>query len=346
MDISLETSPIKSLSRNQLVELMKHYGQPAFRARQVIQWLYQRGISSYNEMTNVPLSLRNSLQLNNPLFVPEIIDRQVSRDGTRKYLLQLHDRNLVETVGIPSRDGRLTVCFSTQVGCAMGCVFCATGKEGFTRNLTVGEIIDQIITVQNDFQSRVTNLVGMGQGEPFLNFDAVVGALDIINSKDGLEIGARKITLSSCGIIKGIQRFSHIKEQYTLAISLHSARQDIRDFLMPYLASNPLSKLKDALAAYIETTNRRVTFEYTLIDGVNDSSSDLEALLAFTDGLLCHVNLIKLNSVPGSPFQPTNMNVMERWKQEIERHGIESTIRVSKGSDIFGACGQLKNARK
>ena len=345
MDTNTNITPIKDYSLAQLSELVKEYGQPAFRAGQIAQWLYQAGVSSFDEMTNLPKMLRESLAAEHPLYTPSIIDKQISQDGTRKYLLSLHDGCLVETVGIPSRDERLTVCFSTQVGCAMGCIFCATGQEGFTRNLSVGEIIDQVLIVQNDFSERVTNLVGMGQGEPFLNYDNVVSALAIINSKKGLGIGARKITLSTCGIIKGIERFSQVKEQYTLAISLHAARQSVRDLIMPHASSNPLSQLKKALFDYINKTNRRITLEYTLISGINDSEKDLTALLSFTDGLLCHINLIKLNSVPDSPFQPSSMNTMEHWKAAAEQQGIETTIRISKGSDILGACGQLKNAR-
>lgn len=346
MDTSNNIIPIKAFSEEELALLMKSYKQPSFRAGQIIQWLYQHGATSYDEMTNLPQSLRLLLQQNNPLYSPSIVDRQVSQDGTRKYLLQLHDGCLVETVGIPSSDGRLTVCFSTQVGCAIGCVFCATGKEGFTRNLLVGEIIDQVLIVQSDFGTRVTNLVGMGQGEPFLNFDAVAAALSIINSKKSLQIGARKITVSTCGILNGIQRFSQITEQYTLAVSLHSARQEVRNQIMPYLASHPLSKLKEALLSYIDSTNRRITLEYTLISGINDAPEDLQALLRFADGMLCHINFIRLNSISDSLFQPSSMNTMEHWKHTAEQQGIETTIRISKGSDIFGACGQLKNARK
>lgn len=345
MITSNDNKPIKSFSQSELTELMKSYRQPAFRAGQIIQWLYQRGVSSYDEMSNIPKALRDTLEANHPLFSSTVINKQVSVDGTRKYLVSFNDGCCVETVGIPSHDGRLTVCFSTQVGCAMGCIFCATGKEGFTRNLSIGEIIDQIHIVQNDFDQRVTNLVGMGQGEPFLNFDAVINALEIINSKQGLTIGARKITLSTCGIIFGINRFADVSEQYTLAISLHAARQEIRDKLMPNAASNPLDQLHKALLSYIQRTNRRVTLEYTLIDGYNDSTEDLNALLSFASDLLCHINLIKLNRIAESPFQPSPMHTMEHWKATAELHGIETTIRISKGSDISGACGQLKNAR-
>ena len=346
MDTSNTTRQIKSYSREELGSLMDEYGQPRYRAGQIIQWLYQRGATSYDQMTDLSIVLRQQLEAEHPLCTPTVVDKQISRDGTRKYLLRFDDGCLVETVGIPSSDNRLTVCFSTQVGCPMGCVFCATGKEGFTRNLVIGEIIDQVLVVQNDFGKRVTNLVGMGQGEPFLNYDAVIGALDIINSTKGLNIGARKITLSTCGIIKGIQRFSQVKEQYTLAISLHAARQEVRDRIMPHASSQPLSQLKEALRDYLDETNRRITFEYTLIKSINDSEADLKALLSFVSGLLCHINLIQLNSISDSPFQPSSSETVSIWKRTIEQNGIETTIRLSKGSDISGACGQLKNSRK
>lgn len=338
-------TPLTSLTREQLKETLSTIGQPSYRSDQIIRWLYQRGASSYDQMTDLPKSLREQLAEIHPLQAPSMVDRQISSDGTRKYLLSFSDGALVETVGIPSRDNRLTVCFSTQVGCPMGCVFCATGYEGFTRNLSCGEILQQLTLVQDDFGRRITNLVAMGQGEPFLNFDAVAEALAIANSKKGLNIGARKITVSTCGIISGIQKFAEIDKQYTMAVSLHAARQSVRDLIMPHAASQPLAKLKQALIDYLEATNRRVTIEYTLIDGMNDSDKDLSALLSFLSGLLCHVNLIPLNKVEDSPFQPSQDGVIERWLEAITARGVEATIRHSKGQDIFGACGQLKNHR-
>ena len=339
-------TPLTSLTREQLKETLSTIGQPSYRSDQIIRWLYQRGASSYGQMTDLPKSLREQLAEIHPLQAPSMVDRQISSDGTRKYLLSFSDGALVETVGIPSRDNRLTVCFSTQVGCPMGCVFCATGYEGFTRNLSCGEILQQLTLVQDDFGRRITNLVAMGQGEPFLNFDAVAEALAIANSKKGLNIGARKITVSTCGIISGIQKFAEIDKQYTMAVSLHAARQSVRDLIMPHAASQPLAKLKQALIDYLEATNRRVTIEYTLIDGMNDSDKDLSALLSFLSGLLCHVNLIPLNKVEDSPFQPSQDGVIERWLEAITARGVEATIRHSKGQDIFGACGQLKNHRR
>ncbi len=339
--------PIKTYALSELPSLMKELGQPSFRAQQLTEWLYQRHASSYDEMTNLPAALRAALSERFPLTTPEIVNRQVSRDGTRKYLIEFDDGIRVETVAIPSRGGdRLTVCFSTQAGCAIGCAFCATGREGFARNLTPGEIVDQVLIAQDDMGKRVTNVVGMGQGEPFLNYDNTMAALRILNNKKGLEIGARHISVSTCGILPGIERFSEEPEQFTLAVSLHAARQGVRDLLMPNVARFKLGNLKSALQEYIAKTNRRVTLEYIMIDGVNDADEDLKALQKFCANLLCHVNLIPINAIEGSVFQPSEPETINRWLNAIQKKGTEATLRDSRGSDIDGACGQLKNTFK
>lgn len=345
--------PIKTYDFAGLQQLMEQLHQPKFRAKQLYQWLYNKNASSYDEMTNLPTALREQLAEQFPLYFPTLIDKQVSIDSTRKYVLALSDGTLVETVGMPTEGNnehnvreRLTVCFSTQVGCAMECAFCATGKEGFTRNLLPGEMVDQIIAVQNDFDQRVSNVVAMGQGEPFLNYENTLTALRIINSADALNIGARRITVSTCGIIDGINRFAQEPEQFTLAVSLHSAVQQKRDKLMPRVKNQPLDELHDALYSYIEKTNRRVTFEYLLIDGVNDSADDLKALEIFCRTLLCHINLLPMNSVANSPFQPSHSKTINTWVEYLNNAHIETTVRNSRGSDIAGACGQLKNSLK
>lgn len=333
---------IKAYSYEGIGELMKQWGQPRFRAKQVVQWLYQKGVSSYGEMSNLPASLRERLQNEAPLLPAEVIDRRVSKDGTRKYVVRFHDGCATEMVAIPSRD-RLTVCFSTQVGCAMGCVFCATGKEGFTRNLLPGEMVEQVLIAQEDMGARVTNLVGMGQGEPFLNYDNTMAALRLFNAADGMNIGARKITVSTCGVLPGIKKFASEPEQFTLAVSLHSAIQFSRDVLMPTVANQRLADLKKALQAYQGESGRRITFEYIMIDGVNDDEEHLHALMSFCRGLSCHVNLIPINAVDGSLFQPSADATVAMFLEGLERRGIEATLRASRGSDIAGACGQLKN---
>ena len=339
-------TPIKSYSIQGLSDLMAGLGQPSFRTSQLVEWLYAKHAASYDEMTNLPASLRAELAESHPLAAPSIADRRVSKDGTRKYLVSFHDGQCVETVAIPSHDGqRLTVCFSTQIGCPMACAFCATGREGLVRDLLPGEIVDQVLVAQEDMGMRVSNVVGMGQGEPFLNYDNVLAALRIMNSPKGLEIGARHMTISTCGLAPLIDRFASEPEQFTLAVSLHAARQEVRNAIMPKLASQPLPVLKRTLQSYVDHTNRRVTLEHLLARGVNDTQADLEALLAFCDGLHCHVNLIPLNAVAGSSFRPSSKQTLAAWKQTLNRHQIETTVRESRGSDIQGACGQLKNTR-
>ena len=334
-------------------QLMESLGQPKFRAKQLIQWLYKHGVESYDEMRNLPASLRDQLAQITPLIPPSIIDKQVSKDGTRKFLLEFADGHQVETVGIPSRDfnakgdpRRLTVCFSTQVGCPMRCSFCATGREGFSRNLVPGEMVWQILTCQRDFGMRVSNIVAMGQGEPFLNYDNVISALRIMNSPDALGIGARHISLSTCGILKGIQRFADENEQFTLAVSLHSAIQEQRDVLMPGCIGVELPQLKRVLLEYQRKSGRRITLEYLMVDGVTDTPDSLDALIEFCHGMMAHVNLLKINHVDGSPLEPSLKKHMDWFQKSLENTGIETTIRDSRGADIDGACGQLKNSRK
>ena len=338
--------PIKQCNLAELSEIVSACKLPAFRKKQLLEWLYRRQVSSYSQISNLPASFISYLSENHPLVAPTIFNKQVSKDGTRKYLITLSDGSLVETVAIPSSSGkrRLTVCFSTQVGCPMKCSFCATGHEGFTRNLGMGEIIDQIAVVQSDFNERVTNLVGMGQGEPFLNIENTLDALSMLNNEKFFNIGARHITVSTCGVIPGIARFGEDTHQYTLAVSLHSAIQSTRDEIMPMVSSFPLADLKSALEDYLAATNRRVTFEYLLIKGVNDSSDHLDALISYTSDLLCHVNLLNMNSIGDSPYKSCSSSTVDTWLRSLQRAGVETSIRISRGSDIYGACGQLKNS--
>ena len=271
--------PIKTYSLEELQQLMKELGQPAFRAKQLYEWLYLHNASSYDEMTNLPRTLREQLSIDYPLFVSNVADSQTSQDGTTKYVISYHDGARVETVAIPSSDGRLTVCCSTQAGCAMGCAFCATGKEGFTRNLSAGEIVEQVLIAQTRMGKRVSNVVAMGQGEPFLNYEQTLSALRILNDERLLNIGARHITLSTCGILSGIDRLGTEPEQFTLAVSLHAAIQRTRDKIMPGVANYELGKLKTALLKYLERTNRRITLEYAMMNSVNDNENDLLSLI-------------------------------------------------------------------
>lgn len=337
---------IYTFSREQLFALLAEKKQPPFRAKQLYEWLYLHYANSFEEMSNLPQSLRNVLSENYSLVKPIIQHKALSQDATRKYIFRLEDNECVEAVGIPSgkNNEHLTVCFSTQVGCALGCAFCATAQEGFTRNLSVGEIVGQILLVQNDFQQRVSNIVAMGQGEPFANYNNVMAALRVLNDPKGIAIGARHITISSCGVLPGINRLSAEPEQFTLAISLHSALQEKRNKLMPRMANYPLLELKNTLQHYIASTNRRVSFEYLLINNVNDQEEDLYALLDFCEGLLCHVNLLPLNKTSHSSFNPSSPKTEQRWLAALSAHHIPASLRKSRGSDIDAACGQLKNS--
>lgn len=341
----MDTS-IKNLTLDELGDLMASMGQPSFRGKQLYEWLHGHHVSSYDEMTNLPKALREALAERYPLTGLQVTDLQVSKDGTRKYVLALADGTSVETVGIPSgADGssRLTVCVSTQAGCPMACSFCATGQEGLVRSLEPHEIVDQVHVVQQDFDRRVSNVVAMGQGEPFLNYDATLSAFRKLNEKQGLNIGARHMTISTCGLIDGIKHLSTEPEQFTLAISLHSAVQLTRNALMPKVASQPLSELREALERYTDMTGRRVTLEYLLIQDINDSDMEKEALVDFCHGLLCHVNLLPMNQVDGYDFKAASTKVLQSWCDELNRRHVSATVRTSHGSDIAGACGQLKN---
>jgi 23S rRNA (adenine2503-C2)-methyltransferase len=329
---------------------MASWDEPAFRATQLAQWLYARGARDYQAMTDLPAPLRARLEANEPLTTPQLLEKHTSADGTRKYLLRLADGSQVETVGIPDA-GRLTVCFSTQVGCAMGCAFCATGTRGLVRSLAPGEMADQLTVVSQDFEQRVTNAVAMGEGEPFANYDATLAGLRIMNSPHGLGIGARHLTVSSCGLLGALGRFMREPEQFTLAISVHSAVQDTRDTLMPSLANQPLDTLRSALVLYGEKTGRRPSLEFTLIAGINDTAAEVDALIGFARGMLCHINLIPLN--PGTPLSPqgalapyvpsSHAHCIAIAKR-LQSAGIECSVRRSRGADINGACGQLKGA--
>jgi 23S rRNA (adenine2503-C2)-methyltransferase len=333
---------IKALDGSGVERLVAGLGQPRYRAEQLIRWLYQMGVRRFEEMTDLPTTLRQELSRDIALPVPDLVAQQVSQiDGTRKYLWRLADETEIESVGLPSGD-RLTVCFSTQAGCAMGCTFCATGRSGFVRDLAPGEMVDQVRLVGEDFGRRVTNAVAMGQGEPFANYEATLGALKLMNSENGLGIGARHLTVSTCGLIGGIERFATEPEQFTLAVSLHSAVQETRDSLMPAMSGAPLSRLRTALADYEQRTGRRPTLEFALITGVNDTDAEREALVRFCRGLHCHVNLILVNPVSGNPMNRSSDSLARAFVVALGAAGTESSVRVERGTDIDAACGQLK----
>lgn len=344
MERTTRSRDIRLLTLEELQDLVKELGQPAFRAKQLNEWIHDKNICSFDEMTNLPAALREKLSERFSFNVPVELVKQVSKDGSRKYLLQFSDGVSVETVGMPNRN-KLAVCISSQAGCAMGCAFCATGLAGLSRSLTAQEMVDQVLHVARDFGERVTSVVFMGQGEPFANFDATVQALRILNDPDGLAIGARHLTVSTCGVIPGIRRFAELPEQFTLAISLHSAIQGTRNQLMPGVKKYTLLRLHEAIQLYVEKTGRRPTYEFAMIDGINDTNPEMQALVDFCAGTLCHVNLIQLNNIPDSPFRPSPIEKVESLQRRLTMHGVETTIRNSRGSDIDAACGQLKQRR-
>lgn len=335
---------IRLLDLEELQNLVKELGQPAFRAKQLNEWIREKNVCSFDEMTNLPVAMREKLSERFSFNVPVELVKQVSKDGSRKYLLQFADGVSVETVGMPNRN-KLAVCISSQAGCAMGCAFCATGLAGLSRSLTAQEMVDQVLHVSRDFGERVTSVVFMGQGEPFANFDATIDALRALNDPDGLAIGARHLTVSTCGVIPGIRRFAELPEQFTLAISLHSAVQGTRNQLMPGVKKYTLPRLHEAIQLYVEKTGRRPTYEFAMIDGINDTNPEMQALIDFCAGTLCHVNLIQLNNIPDSPFRPSPIEKVETLQRRLTMHGVETTIRNSRGSDIDAACGQLKQRR-
>ena len=331
---------IASLDAQGIADALVSLGQPRYRAKQVIAWLYGRTVPSFDAMTDLPASLRQALGERFALVHPELLEVQHSADGTRKYLWQLSDGVLVESVGIPSAN-RLTVCFSTQAGCAMGCTFCATGRGGFVRNLLPGEMAWQVALVARDFGVRASGAVAMGQGEPFNNYDATLGGVRLMNHPAGLGIGARHLTVSTCGLVPGIDRFASEPEQFTLAVSLHSAVQPTRDRIMPGVRRWPLARLKTALNRYADRTGRRPTLEYALIAGQNDTPAEIAALVEFARGWMCHVNLIPVNPVSGTDtVRPTDARV-DDVSVALRNAGVEVSVRVERGLDIDAACGQL-----
>lgn len=335
------TVDVSRFDRAGLERLFSDLGEPRYRARQVLRWLWIRNATSFQEMTDLPAALRETLAQRLAIVRPELVARKVSSDGTRKYLWRFADGATAESVGIPTGN-RLTVCFSTQAGCAMGCAFCATGASGLTRSLHAGEMARQVAGVALDMEARVSNAVAMGQGEPFANYDETLAALRILNDSDAFGIGARHITVSTCGIVPGIDRFASEPEQFTLAVSLHSAVQSTRDRLMPGVRRYPLPALREALVRYCQQTNRRPTLEVAMISGVNDTDEEIAALVGFCAGLPVHVNLIPMNPVESSPFTRSHDARIRAAVRAFAAAGVETSVRAERGSDISAACGQLR----
>lgn len=333
------------LSLEQLSDLLVSWGEPKFRAKQVWEWLYTNSVSTFEQMTNLPMSLRTRLQNETRIGALELVAEQTSKDGTVKRLFRLDDGQLIESVLMAYEDDRRTACISTQAGCAMGCVFCATGQMGFARHLTSGEIVEQAARFAADLHARgerLSNVVFMGMGEPFHNYDSSLSAVRRL--MDDFGIGARHITVSTVGLVPQIRQFAEEGMQVGLAISLHAATDIERGELLPVNKRWPLDELMAACREYVEKTGRRITFEYALIRGQNDTPEQAHALGTLLQGILCHVNLIPLNPTGGFGGAPSNMTAVEKFIAALAEYNVSATVRVRRGIDIDAGCGQLKSA--
>ena len=332
---------LKSLTLPELAGIFKELGQPQFRAKQVYTWLH-KGVRSYDEMTNLPKALRETLEERYPICPPEVVRRQESqRDGTIKYLWRLSDGNCVETVLMRYRYGN-TVCISTEVGCRMGCAFCASTLGGLVRRLEPQEMLDQVLFTQVDSGLPISHIVLMGIGEPLDNFDNVMRFLELVNSPEGMNISMRHISLSTCGLAPKIDELAQKKLQLTLSISLHAPNNEIRNRIMPVNKAYPIEQLLDACRRYYQATSRRISFEYAMIRGVNDSPENARELLERMKGLPAHFNLIPLNHVEESPLQPSTRASVAAFQKILEDGGIPTTVRRTLGGDIDASCGQLR----
>jgi 23S rRNA (adenine2503-C2)-methyltransferase len=343
---SIVQKSIYEIALDELTAAVQSWGQPGYRARQVWEWLYQHKVSAFAEMTNLPKDLRARLDAEFRISGLEPVAELHSTDGhTVKRLWRLPDGQMIESVLMEYDGVRRTACISTQAGCAMGCVFCATGQMGFSRNLTAGEIVEQALQFARQLEAngeRLSNVVLMGMGEPLHNYDATLEAIARLNDESGLNIGQRHITLSTVGLIPAIRRFADEKLQVGLAISLHAATDEERDKLLPVNKRWPLADLRNAIRYYVEQTGRRVTFEWALIAGENDTIAQAEKLGQFLQGVKCHVNLIPLNPTEGYGGQPSDPARVATFQAVLNSYHIGSTVRVRRGIDIQAGCGQLK----
>ena len=332
---------LKSMTLAEVTAALKEMGQPAFRGKQVYTWLH-KGVRSYDEMSNLSKDLRNALAEKYPFTPPEVVRKQESaRDGTIKYLWRLSDGNCVETVLMRYNYGN-TVCISTEVGCRMGCAFCASTIGGLVRKLEPYEMVDEVLFTQIDSGLPISRVVLMGIGEPLDNFDNVMRFLELINSEEGMNISMRHISLSTCGLVPKIDELAKRKLQISLAISLHGPNDVIRDRIMPVNKAYPTEELLSACRRYFEATSRRIHFEYAMIDGVNDREEDAKELLRRLKGLPAHFNLIPLNHVEESPLKPSSKAAVARFQKILEDGGITATVRRTLGGDIDASCGQLR----
>ena len=332
---------IKSMTLPEMQEALKELGQPAFRAKQIYTWLH-KGVRSYDQMSNLPKALREKLEADYPICPPKAVRRQESgKDGTIKYLWRLADGNCVETVLMRYHYGN-TVCISTEVGCRMGCAFCASTIGGLVRKLEPFEMLDEVLFTQLDSGLPISHIVLMGIGEPLDNFDNVMRFLELVNSEEGMNISMRHISLSTCGLVPMIDRLAEKKLQLSLAISLHGPNDEIRSKIMPVNKAYDIETLLSSCRRYYAATSRRIHFEYAMIQGVNDSEENARELLRRLKGLPAHVNMIPLNHVEESPLKPSTRAAVARFQKILEDGGVPATVRRTLGSDIDASCGQLR----
>lgn len=337
---------IKSLDLEELTEYIEDLGEKKFRAKQIYKWLHQDFVTGFDEMTNIPKDLRDRLKEDACIYVVKPVKVLVSEfDGTRKYLYELNDGNIIESVLMKYHHGN-SVCISTQVGCRMGCRFCASTLDGLERQLTPSEMLDEVYRIQKDIGERVSNIVLMGSGEPLDNYDNVIKFIKLISDENGLNISGRNITLSTCGIVPMIRRLADEKMQLTLAISLHASDDDTRRKLMPVANKYTIAELLDACRYFFQTTGRRITFEYSLVSGINDTESEAKKLGGLLNDINCHVNLIPVNPIKERDFKQSVKKDVEKFKNVLEKYKINVTIRREMGRDIQGACGQLRKSYK
>lgn len=340
----MEKKDLKSMSLSELTEFVKETGEKPFRAKQLYQWMHQKLAASPDDMTNLPKSFRDKLKENaeyTSLTTVQMLESGI--DGTRKYLFGLGDGNIIESVLMKYKHGN-SVCISSQVGCRMGCRFCASTLDGLTRNLTAGEMLDQIYRIQTSVGERVSNVVVMGSGEPMDNYDNLVRFIRLLSDENGLNISQRNITVSTCGIVPGIRRLAEENLSVTLALSLHAPNDEVRKTLMPIANKYSLSEILPACSEYFEKTGRRLTFEYSLVRGVNDNLEEAKKLAALIKDMHGHVNLIPVNPIKERDYRQSDREAIENFRAYLERQGINVTVRREMGRDIGGACGQLRKS--
>ena len=342
----MEKTDLKSLPMDQLEQWVLEHGEKKFRAKQLYQWMHVKLADSVEQMSNLPAKLREQISENSTFTVLKQVTMQESAiDGTRKYLFELEDHNMVESVLMRYKHGN-SVCISSQVGCRMGCRFCASTLLGLSRNLYPSEMLDQIYAIQKATGERVSHLVVMGTGEPFDNFESLCRMIELLCSPEGLNISHRNITVSTCGIVPKIYEFADRNPQVTLAISLHSPNDTMRKELMPIANKYSMDELMKAAKYYTKTTGRRITFEYSLVKGVNDKKEHAEELISRVKGMNCHINLIPVNPIKERDFEQSTQNNVTAFKHILERQHIQVTVRREMGRDIQAACGQLRKSYK